>query len=241
MVSKIGDRVFEEPAGKPEGMVPAEARRAVAMASIAAVLLGVSACGSEEAAGEEPLSISQLSRVVLTQGDAPGYKFFDESRAETDHSARADRKACQPIMALAIAPEISAYDKRSARQSIMKSKKPDASYQLILTSVESESAAKDALTDLKSAVSACGSGFNVTYSGQKSKVRRVTADKASYGHSEVNILFEYQMGAKIRYVVMRQGATLIRISAATQNAHEFVAVPKQIIDKQFRKLEKVAK
>jgi hypothetical protein len=229
--------VFDEMARKPVGVAPAVGRKAVALTSLAAVLFGAAACGDE--AGAEPLSKAQISRAVLSQGDVSGYKFFDESRAKTDKSARADKKACQPIVAFAIAPEISAYDKRSARRSITKSEKPDASYQLTLTSAESGSAAEDALKDLKTAVSACSSGFDLTYSGQTNKVRRVTSDKSS-SDSEINILFEYQAGMKIRYVVMREGATLIRISAATQYAHEFVAVPKQIIEKQFQKLDKVA-
>ncbi|MEU9879302.1 hypothetical protein [Streptomyces phaeochromogenes] len=208
---------------------------------MATVLLGAAACGDEGAADDEALSKSQISRAVLTQGDVPGYRFFDESRAETDKSARATKKACQPIVAFAMAPEISAYKNRSARQSITKSEKPDASYQLILTSMESEAAAENALTELNSAVSACASGFDVKYSDDRSKIRRVTADKASSDNSEINILFEYQMGMKIRYVVMQKGATLIRISAELQFPSEFASVPKQIIDEQTRKLEKIAK
>ncbi|MGC5565608.1 hypothetical protein ACPYPG_22590 [Streptomyces sp. FR-108] len=218
-------------------MAPAVGRKIAVVTSCAAVLFGAAACGDD--AGAEPLSKSQISRAVLSKGDMPGYNFFDESRAKTDKSARADKKACQPIVAFAVAPEISAYDKRSARQSISKSEKPDASYQLILTSAESGSAAEDALKDLKSAVSACSSGFNLTYSDQTNKVRRVTSEKTS-SDDEINILFEYQAGMKIRYFVMREGAALIRISAATQYADEFVAVPKWIIEKQSQKLEKVA-
>ncbi|WP_159074377.1 hypothetical protein [Streptomyces dioscori] len=229
--------MFEKKAGKSEDMAPVVGRKSVVMTCLAVVLFGAAACGDE--AGAEPLSKSQISRAVLSQGDVPGYNFFDESRAETDKSARADKKACQPIVAFAIAPEMSAYDKRSARQRITKSEKPDADYQLILTSAESEAAAQDALKDLKSAVTACSSGFNLTYSGQTNKVRRVTSDKTSSG-SQINILFEYQAGMKIRYVVMREGATLVRISAATRYANEFVTVPKRISEKQFQKLRKVA-
>ncbi|WP_406488691.1 hypothetical protein [Streptomyces phaeochromogenes] len=212
------------------------------MTSIAAVLLGAAACGGDgESVRDKPLSQSELSRAVLTQGDMPGYKFFDESRAKKDRSARAATKSCQPIVAFAMAPEVSAYDNRLARQSITKGEKPDASYQLTLTSIESESVAEEALKELESAVSACGSGFNVTIYGEEEKIRRITADKNTSGNSEIGFSLEYQRGIKIRYAVMRQGATLARISAAHQSMSEFVAVPQRIIDKQIQKLEKAAK
>ncbi|MFS8204850.1 hypothetical protein ACLVWQ_40030 [Streptomyces sp. CWNU-52B] len=209
------------------------------------VLLSTAACGSDKGPGEEerkPLGKAELSSAVLTQGDVPGYTISDESDSNSDRSARASNKACQPIVA-AMFPATAAFDGRVVLRSIVQtpkgSERPEASYQLVLSSAESESAARQAVQDLRSAVSACASGFKATLSGEEYKMRRAVVNKSDAGDNSVDFSLEYQMGAKVHYVMMQNGASLIRVSASNQFANEFVAVPSKIIKAQQQKLNKV--
>ncbi|MEU6027453.1 hypothetical protein ABZ825_10565 [Streptomyces tauricus] len=206
-------------------------------------LLGTAACGSDKGPAEgerEPLGKAELFSAVLTQGDVPGYTISDESDRNSDRSSRASNKSCQPIVA-AMIPATAAFKGRVVLRSIVQtpkgSERPVASYQLVLSSAESESAARQAVQDLRSAISACGSGFNATLSGEEYKIRRAVVNKSDAGGNRVDFSVEYQMGAKIRYVMVQNGASLTRLSASNQFANKFVAVPSKIIEAQQQKLD----
>jgi hypothetical protein len=220
-------------------------KTAVTVAS-ALMFLSTAACGSEngsEEGGKEPLSKAELSSAVLNQGDVPGYTISDESDRNSDRSARASNKSCQPIVA-AMFPAISALDGRVVLRSIVQtpkgSERPGASYQLVLSSAESESAARQAVQDLRSALSTCSSGFKATLSGQEYKMRRIVVNKSDGGENSVDFSLEYQMGAKVRYVMIQKGVSLTRISASNQFANKFVTVPSKIIEAQQQKLDETA-
>jgi hypothetical protein len=110
----------------------------------------------------------------------------------------------------------------------------------VLSSAESESAAQQAVQDLRSAISACGSGFTATLSGEEYKIRRSFVNESDLGEKGLDFSLEYQTGMKIRYVMVQSGASSIRISASDQFARKFVAVPRKIIDAQQKKLEEAA-
>lgn len=231
-------------------------RKAALAASVGVLLMAAAGCGDDKgsdsgasggSAGDKPLSRTQLSSAVLAQGDVPGYTIREVSGAGSDGggSARtADKESCQPILN-AMAPEAAAYDKRLAARSIVKtpegSEKPTAAYRLVLSSAKSGSAAKQSVQDLKEAISACGSGFKTKPSGLTSKIRTVSENKSSLGDDGADFSVEYQMGRKVRYVVTQEGASLTSVAAEDEFASTFVAVPKEILDAQGRKLDKAGK
>ncbi|MFD5701362.1 hypothetical protein [Streptomyces lasiicapitis] len=212
--------------------------------SVTAALLTAAACGDEkETPSSKPWSRDRLSSAVLVPGDVPGYKIRVESGADSKGLARSDKKSCQPIVN-AMDPKDSAHDKRFVVRRLVKdledSQKPMADYLLVLSSVESQSAAEQTVKDLKKAISACGSGFKVGSSGLMSKIRRVTAQKSSLGNEGVEFSVEYQSRIKRRYVVTQQGASLATILAQHASLLRFASVPWQIVDAQRQKLEKAA-
>ncbi|MFG2500131.1 hypothetical protein ACGFSB_18210 [Streptomyces sp. NPDC048441] len=224
--------------------------------SVGVLLMAAAGCGDDKGSdsggsggsvGDKPLSRSQLTSAVLAQGDVPGYTIRAVSGTGSDAggSARtADKESCQPIVD-AMAPEASAYDKRLAARSIVKtpegSDKPTAAYRLVLSSAKSGAAAKQSVQDLKKAISACGSGFGTKPSGLASKIRTVSENKSSLGDDGADFSVEYQMGRKVRYVVTQEGASLTSVAAEDEFAHTFVAVPKEVLDAQGRKLDKAGK
>jgi hypothetical protein len=216
----------------------------VAAISITVVLLSTAACADDKGTGRKPLSKAKASQAALSQGDVPGYTIRDNSGVKPDLSARVTKKSCQPILAV-MAPGASADNQRLAVRSIVKtptgSEVPKASYLLVLSSTDSEATTEQAVQDLRSAISSCSSGFEVTLSGENYKIRHVAVNKSYLGEKGVDFSLEYQMGRKIRYVVVQNGASLTRISAADQSESKFVAVPQNIIDAQQRKLDEAAK
>ncbi len=107
----------------------------------------------------------------------------------------------------------------------------------MLLSAESGEAAEKAVQDLEKAVSSCGSGFEVTLSGEAHNVRQVLLNKSEFGDESVDFSFEYQMGMKRRYVVVSSGASLSIFSASNQRNNAFIAVPGELVDEQKSKLE----
>lgn len=215
-------------------------KKTVAVVSLAALLMGAAGCGDDKGSSSpKPLSRAQLSSAALVQGDVRGYRINDESGADSKRSARTTKKSCQPIVN-AMAPKASAYDKRFAVRRIIKSQNPTSDYLLVLSSAKSESAAEQTVKDLKEAVSACGSGFKTAPSGLMSRIRSVTADKASLGDHGVQFSVEYQSRMKSRYLVTQKGTTLTTILALDASSLRFVPVPQKIVDAQRQKLEKTA-
>jgi hypothetical protein len=222
----------------------AAGKKYAAAISVAAVLLTAAACGDEKGSdsGSKPLSRARLSSAALAQGDVANYTITEVSAST--RSARAVKKSCQPIIN-AMYPEVSAYDKRLAGRSLVKtsenSQKPTAAYRLVLSSAKSESAAEQSVKALKSAIAACGSGFDTNLSGLGKKIRSVTANKSSFGDDGVDFSLEFQIGRKVRYAMVQHDASLISVSAEDEFAHTFVAVPNEIVNVQKRKLDKAAK
>ncbi|MEV7344069.1 hypothetical protein [Streptomyces sp. NPDC093544] len=220
-------------------------KRVAATIATTVVLLSATACGGDEGtAGSEPLTKAQIKQAALNQGDVPGYTIRDNSDIKSDPSAQAVQKSCQPIVAV-MAPVVSSNDERLALRSIVRtstgSESPEASFQLVLSSAGSESAAEQAVQDLRNAISSCSSGFEVTLSGEDYRIRQVAANKTDLGDKSVDFSLEYQMGRKIRYVMVQNGASLTKISASDQFEHNFIAIPQKIVDAQQRKLDEAAK
>ncbi|MFJ2260047.1 hypothetical protein ACIOKD_17165 [Streptomyces sp. NPDC087844] len=216
-----------------------------AVMSITVALLGSAACGdnNNEGAEEKPLAKAEISQAVLRQGDVPGYTIRDNSGVKSDPTARAAEKSCQPVVAV-MAPTASRDVQRLAVRSITKtptgSEVPKASYLLVLSSANSEAAAKQAVHDLRSAISACSSGFKVTFSGEDYAIRHMTVNDSGLGEEGVDFSLEYQMGRKIRYAVVQNGASVTSVSASDQSERNFVAIPQKILSAQQQKLDKAA-
>ncbi|WP_141753807.1 MULTISPECIES: hypothetical protein [Streptomyces] len=212
------------------------------------VLVTAAACGDDkgaDSAGAKPLAQAEISSAALAPGDVSGYTIRETSVGSgSGGPAWAAKKSCQPIVNV-MYPEASAYDKRLASRSIVKtpegSRKPTVAYRLVLSSVTSEMVAEQSVKDLKKAITACGSGFDTSLSGPAKKIGSVTANESSLGDNGVDFSLEYQMGRKVRYVVTQDGACLTSISAEDEFAHKFVAVPREIVDAQERKLDRSAK
>ncbi|MFC8421831.1 hypothetical protein ACFUN7_13265 [Streptomyces sp. NPDC057236] len=216
--------------------------RAVLAGPIIAALFGMTACGTETGEEEDaqPLSGAQLSKAALSQGDIAGYTIRDLPAGSKGGSAGTSDESCRPI-ADVLDPEAMAYDGRLVQRDIWKtptgSEVADASYRLMLFSAESREAAEKVVQDLEKAVSSCGSGFEVTLSGEKHKVRQVLLNKSDFGNESVDFSFEYQMGMKRRYVMVSSGASLSIFSASNQLENAFIAVPGELVDEQKSKLE----
>ncbi|MDT6969747.1 hypothetical protein AB0N39_00565 [Streptomyces cellulosae] len=216
--------------------------RKVLSGAIIAALFGMAACGTEtsEEGNAQPLSGAQLSQAALSQGDIAGYTIRDVSAGSKAGSAEVSDESCRPI-ADVLTPESLAYDGRLVQRDIWKtptgSEVADASYRLMLLSAESGEAAEKAVQDLEKAVSSCGSGFEVTLSGEAHNVRQVLLNKSEFGDESVDFSFEYQMGMKRRYVVVSSGASLSIFSASNQRNNAFIAVPGELVDEQKSKLE----
>ncbi|SNX63206.1 hypothetical protein SAMN06272735_5008 [Streptomyces sp. TLI_55] len=213
----------------------------VKLVCIAVGLLSVSACGSEDV---QPLSEAKLSQAALADGDVSGYSFREVEVSKGDDSVKMDKESCTPI-AEAISPENIAYQDRLIRRGINKtptgSERSEASYQLVLFSESSGSAADKTVDELKKAVSACAEGFAATLSGEASEIRRVILNKSHFGDNSVDFSLEYRTGMKMRYAVAASGASLIDFAASDQFAHTFIEVPTDLFDAQKSKLEKAQK
>ena len=227
-------------------------RKAAVAVSVGFLLMAAAGCGNDKASdaedsggsgGDKPLSRAQLSKAALAQGDVPSYTIREASATGSGDAGptRTADKSCKPIVD-AMHPEASAYDERLVRRDIVKtpagSQTPAAAYLLALSSAKSESAAEQAVKDLKEAIDSCSSGFETTPSGFTSKIRSVAVNKSGLGDDGVDFSVEYRMGKKIRYVVKQKGASLIRVSATAASSRKFVDVPSELVTGQEKKLDK---
>ncbi|MET7933997.1 hypothetical protein [Streptomyces sp. NPDC005322] len=218
-------------------------RTATGMAmSAAGLLLLATACGGGGGNTDHPaLSKAQLGKAAVTGRDLPGYTVARQD-GPRDSRITADDAKCQPILD-GIAPGASRKAKSSTAGTLStahpSTESGDGSQYSVILAGFKEPDAKKAMSDLRDAIKACGSGFNTPTESVLQQTTGVRQKKATGGDEAIGVLLEGPSW-KLNYVIARKGSTLISFGAADPAFAKAVDVPQQIVDKQTEKIAEVA-
>ncbi|MET8182797.1 hypothetical protein [Streptomyces sp. NPDC005336] len=217
-------------------------RTATGMAmSAAGLLLLATACGGGGNGDQPALSKAELGKAAVTGKNLPGYKVTVGS-APGGSRTKADNAKCQPILD-GTAPAGSQKVKTSTRRDLSKAhpqtESGDGNSYSVVLAAFTESDAKKAMSDLRDALKACGSGFTTPTESLLQETTGVRQKKATGGDEAIGVLLEGPSW-KLNYVIARQGSTLVSIGAADSAFVKAVDVPPEIVDKQTEKIAEVA-
>ncbi|MFI8273809.1 hypothetical protein ACIGBH_02665 [Streptomyces sp. NPDC085929] len=186
---------------------------------------------------------SKLERSALEQGDLPGYQVSAQGKNPNapDGQPQADRKACQPLAdIMGDKPDPAA--RETVNRGVGSQKQVGLAVSASVSSY-AESDAKALIARLKDAVAACGTGFSATVEKQSGSYRDVRpAEYKTAGDESVSwttTAAAQGVSAQVHVVVVRQGATVVRLMAlnvAAAAAQQKAQVPYEVADKQLEKV-----
>ncbi|MFF3861029.1 hypothetical protein [Streptomyces sp. NPDC002209] len=186
---------------------------------------------------------SRLERSALEQGDLPGYQVSAQGKNPNapDGQPQADRKACQPLAdIMGDKPDPAA--RETVNRGVGSQKQVGLAVSASVSSY-AESDAKALIARLKDAVAACGTGFSATVEKQSGSYRDVRpAEYKTAGDESVSwttTAAAQGVSAQVHVVVVRQGATVVRLMAlnvAAAAAQQKAQVPHEVADKQLEKV-----
>ncbi|MET9882248.1 hypothetical protein ABZZ20_03645 [Streptomyces sp. NPDC006430] len=186
---------------------------------------------------------SKLERSALEQGDLPGYQVSARGKNPNapDGQPQADRKACQPLAdIMGDKPDPAARD--TVNRGIGSQKQVGLAVSASVSSY-AESDAKALIARLKGAVAACGTGFTATVEKQSGSYRDVRATEYETAGDEsvswTTTAAAQEVSAQVHVVVVRQGATVVRLMALNvASAQQKAQVPHEVADKQLEKVRR---
>ncbi len=186
---------------------------------------------------------TRLERSALAQGDLPGYQISAQGKNPNapDGQPQADKKACQPLAdIMGDKPDPAA--RETVNRGIGSQKQMGLAVSASVSSY-SESDAKALIARLKAAVAACGTGFAATVDRQTGSYRDVRAvDYRTSGDESVSwttTAAAQGVSAQVHLVVVREGATVVRLMALNvAAAQQKTQVPQEVTDKQLEKIGK---
>ncbi|MFE2880759.1 hypothetical protein ACFXG6_24215 [Streptomyces roseus] len=184
---------------------------------------------------------SKLERSALEQGDLPGYQVSAQGKNPNapDGQPQADRKACQPLAdIMGDKPDPAA--RETVNRGIGSQKQVGLAVSASVSSY-AEGDAKALIARLKSAVGACGTGFTATVDKQSGSYREVRAAEYKTAGDETvswtTTAAAQGVSAQVHVVVVRQGATVVRLMALNvAGGQQKVLVPQEVADKQLEKV-----
>lgn len=184
---------------------------------------------------------SKLERSALEQGDLPGYQVSAQGKNPNapDGQPQADRKACQPLAdIMGDKPDPAA--RETVNRGIGSQKQVGLAVSASVSSY-AEGDAKALIARLKSAVGACGTGFTATVDKQSGSYRDVRAAEYKTAGDETvswtTTAAAQGVSAQVHVVVVRQGATVVRLMALNvAGGQQKALVPQEVADKQLEKV-----
>ncbi|MEU6892748.1 hypothetical protein ABZ934_13300 [Streptomyces sp. NPDC046557] len=187
---------------------------------------------------------SKLERSALEPGDLDGYQISAQNKNPNAPSGQpqADRKACQPL-----ADVMGDKPDPAARETVNRGVGSQKQVGLAVSASVSSYAEADAerlMARLRDAVAECGTGFSATVQKQTGSYRDVKPLAYKTGGDE-NVSWTTTataagVSAQVHLVVVRHGATVVRLMALNvADAAKKAQVPQEVADKQLDKIRKV--
>ncbi|MFJ3927252.1 hypothetical protein [Streptomyces sp. NPDC090022] len=197
------------------------------------------------AASAAPRSGSALEKAALEQGDLPGYQISAQGKnpSAPNGQPQADKKACQPLAdAMGDKPDPAA--RETVNRGVGSQKQVGLAVSASVSSY-SEADAKRLLSRLGQAVAACGAGFTATVEKHTGAYRDVKAvaypTNGDESVSWTTTASAEGVSALVHLVVVRQGATVVRLMALNVAGGSAKAeVPHEVADKQLEKVRGAA-
>ncbi|WP_431042763.1 hypothetical protein ACQUSR_13115 [Streptomyces sp. P1-3] len=240
------------------GNVNKSVARVVLAAAVAATLGTATACedskdekpagkGSQKPAVTEahkPLDKAGLEQATLAEADvkAKGYAIKEMSKAELAEggSAKADKAACQPAVALLgtkFSPEPTDSVFRTLGKGDFKTKQSFSG--MLRVSAYAPGGAEATIAGLKKAVEECEGGFTATDgTGEKQKFTAVTAQSAEKLGDEALAFDMSGDGLKFSVKAVRSGAHVTVLMGLNMLDPMKSQVPQELVAAQVAKLEK---
>ncbi|WP_424212130.1 hypothetical protein ACN20G_08495 [Streptomyces sp. BI20] len=200
-----------------------------------------------------------LAAAALAQGDVPGYQISAQGKNPNAPSGQpqADKKQCQPLAdVMGDKPDAGAAE--TVNRGIGSQKQLGLAVSASLSEYP-EAAAKALMTRLRAAVAACGTGFTATVEKQTGAYRDVKPVEFKPAGGDETVSWSVTaaaagVSAPVHLVVIREGATVVRLMAlnvagapapapgaqAPAGAERQVRVPRELADKQLEKLARVS-
>ncbi|MEU5666607.1 hypothetical protein [Streptomyces longwoodensis] len=223
---------------------------------------GASASAASPTPAAEALTSAALEKLLLAQGDVPGYKVDsgDDTLPKSKSAVKTDKAACDPL-AWATAGLAPGDTPANASNSVTEAKTPgtaapsdpaaglEDAFNVNLTFVGLSSyegdGAQKALKAVSDGVSACAGGFGLAADGEKSKVTKVTAEKGS-GLGDESVAFAESVDmdgegtATFHTEVVRKGSTVASfytVNFAALASGKATAIPPAVTRAQIAKLK----
>ncbi|MFE9841112.1 hypothetical protein [Streptomyces goshikiensis] len=203
---------------------------------------GTSAGAASGAPAAPKTGATLLERASLEQGDLPGYQISSQSNPNAPHGQpQADKKACQPLAdAMGDKPDPAA--RESVNRGIGSQRQVGLAVAATVSSY-SESDAKRLVSRLRQAIAACGGGFSATIEKQTGSYKDVKAAAYKTGGDEsvswTTTAVAGGASAQVHLVVVRQGGTVVRLTALNvAAAGQKAQVPQEVADKQLEKVKR---
>ncbi|MGW0418870.1 hypothetical protein [Streptomyces sp. NPDC003015] len=210
---------------------------------------GSKASPSSTVAAAKALGAAELEKLLLVQSDLPRDKISDgDTTLPKSRSAlRTDKAACAPL-AYALSGLPPGDTDTGASNSVTSEERVGNSFDVTMTSVGLSSYEGDGATKALKAVSdgiaPCSGGFGITAQGEKMKITKVAAGKASgRGDDSVAFVLDADMDGEgtgtFTVEAVRVGtivSTYYSVDFASIQSGKASTVPLPVIDAQVRKL-----
>ncbi|MFI1811931.1 hypothetical protein ACH414_16575 [Streptomyces sp. NPDC020422] len=242
-------------------------RTALSATAAASLALLLAACGQADdgkpkgdndasaSAAAKPdvkaLSAAELEKLVVAQADLPGYKVQKPAAEDIVNGGDvgADKAACEALAEAMSSVAPGTPGASAQRQAVQAKKKTAASPDDIMSALGAPATsvtlgsyagqgAQQALASLKAAGDACGNGFTISASGEKTQVVKVTPEALTAGDEGVAFTVVSKMEAKpfvSTLAAFRKGNNLATFSTISLTG-KVKELPKDLVDAQAAKL-----
>ncbi|MFB9438629.1 hypothetical protein [Streptomyces showdoensis] len=243
-------------------------RTALTAATAASLALLLTACGGDSGDGKpkgdndasasaaakpdvKALTAAELERLVVAQADLKGYlvKKTDAADVANTGDVGADKAACEPLAEALSAVSTGTPGASVQRKAVQAKKGTGASPEDIMGALGAPATAvtlgsyagegaQQAFASLKAAGDACGEGFTVSASGEKTKVVKVTPEPLTAGDEALAFTVISQMEGKpfmSTLAVFRKGNNLATFSTISLTG-KVKTLPQDVVDAQAAKL-----
>ncbi|MEU0947073.1 hypothetical protein ABZ379_30700 [Streptomyces canus] len=208
------------------------------------------ASASPTTAGAKALGAAELEKLLLVQSDLPRDKIADgdDTLPKSRSELKTDKAACAPL-AYALTGLPPGDTGTGASNTVTSEERVGNSFNVTMTSVglssyEGDGAAK-ALKAVSDGVASCTGGFGITAQGEKMRITKVAAGKASgKGDDSVAFVLDADMDGEgtgtFTVEAVRVGtvvSTYYAVDFASMESGRTSAVPLAVLDAQVGKLK----
>lgn len=243
-------------------------RTALSAVTAASLALLLTACGADAddakpkgendasaSAAAKPdvkaLTAAELEKLVVAQADLPGYKVQKTAAEDVVNGGDvgADKAACEPLAEAMSAVAPGTPGASAHRQAVQVKKKTATSPDDLASALGAPATsvtlgsyagqgAQQALASLKAAGEACGDGFTISASGEKTQVMKVTPESLAAGDEGVAFTVISTIEGKpflSTLAAFRKGNNLAAFSTISLTG-KVKELPKDVVDAQAAKL-----